>query len=91
MANIKSAVKRAKQADASHKRNKAGKSRVLTARKKVLAAIESGNKDEATKAFSAYTSVLDKTAKKASSRGTTLAARNPAWRLVFQSWVNSSL
>jgi small subunit ribosomal protein S20 len=64
MANIKSAVKRAKQADASHKRNKAGKSRVLTARKKVLAAIESGNKEEAVKTFTAYTSVLDKTAKK---------------------------
>ncbi|MEI7945122.1 MAG: 30S ribosomal protein S20 [bacterium] len=74
MANIKSAVKRAKQADASHKRNKAGKSRVLTARKKVLAAIESGNKDEATKAFSAYTSVLDKTAKKG------IIARNNASR-----------
>jgi small subunit ribosomal protein S20 len=64
MANIKSAVKRAKQATESHKRNKAGKSRVLTARKKVLAAIESGNKEEATKSYSAYTSVLDKTAKK---------------------------
>jgi small subunit ribosomal protein S20 len=64
MANIKSAVKRAKQATVSHTRNKAGKSRVLTARKKVLAAIESGNKEEATKTYSAYTSVLDKTAKK---------------------------
>ena len=64
MANIKSAVKRAKQATVSHKRNKAGKSRVLTARKKVLAAIESGNKEEAATSYSAYTSVLDKTAKK---------------------------
>jgi small subunit ribosomal protein S20 len=64
MANIKSAVKRAKQAAVSHTRNKAGKSRCLTSRKKVLAAIESGNKEEAIKAFSAYTSVLDKTAKK---------------------------
>lgn len=64
MANIKSAIKRAKQAAVSHARNKAGKSRCLTARKKVLAAIQSGNKEEAVKAFSAYTSVLDKTAKK---------------------------
>jgi small subunit ribosomal protein S20 len=64
MAKIKSAIKRAKQAAVSQARNKAGKSRCLTARKKVLAAIESGNKEEAEKAFSAYTSVLDKTAKK---------------------------
>jgi len=64
MANIKSAVKRAKQADAAHKRNKAGKSRVLTARKKVLEAVESGNKEAAVATFSEYTSILDKNAKK---------------------------
>ena len=64
MANIKSAIKRAKQSEVNRIRNKAGKSRVLTARKKVLAAVEAGNKDEATKAYSEYTSVLDKTAKK---------------------------
>ena len=64
MANIKSAVKRAKQAEINRMRNRAGKSCVLTYRKKALAAIESGNKEEAQKAFSEYTSVLDKTAKK---------------------------
>jgi len=64
MANIKSAVKRAKQAEVNRERNRAAKSRVLTARKKVLAAIQTGNKDEAMAAFSAYTSTLDKTAKK---------------------------
>ena len=64
MANIKSAVKRAKQSEVNRLRNRAGKSRVLTARKKALTAIGSGNKDEATKAYSEYTSVLDKTAKK---------------------------
>ncbi|MCL1919934.1 MAG: 30S ribosomal protein S20 [Kiritimatiellaeota bacterium] len=64
MAKIKSAVKRVKQAEASRVRNKAGKSRVLTARKKVLSAIGTGNKEEATKAYSEYSSVLDKTAKK---------------------------
>jgi small subunit ribosomal protein S20 len=64
MAKITSAVKRAKQSEVSRMRNKAGKSRVLTARKKVLAAVASGNKDEATKAYSEYSSVLDKTAKK---------------------------
>ena len=64
MANIKSAIKRTKQAEVNRQRNKAAKSRVLTFRKKALTAIESGNKEEATKAYSEYTSVLDKTAKK---------------------------
>jgi len=64
MANIKSAIKRAKQSEVNRQRNKAAKSRVLTARKKALAAIESGNKEEAAKAYSEYTSTLDKTAKK---------------------------
>ncbi|MDX9868026.1 MAG: 30S ribosomal protein S20 [Kiritimatiellia bacterium] len=64
MANIKSAVKRAKQSEAHKLRNRAVKSRVLTARKKVLAAISAGEKDEAQKLYSDYTSVLDKAAKK---------------------------
>jgi len=64
MANIKSAVKRAKQSEASRLRNRAGKSRLASSRKKVLAAIEAGNKEAAKAAFEAYTSVLDKTAKK---------------------------
>jgi len=64
MANIKSAIKRAKQAEVNRQRNRAAKSRVLTARKKALAAIASGNKDEAVQAYSDYTSTLDKTAKK---------------------------
>ena len=63
MANIKSAVKRAKQAEVNRTRNRAGKSGVLTARKKVLEAISGGNKDEAQKQYVAYTSVLDKAAK----------------------------
>lgn len=64
MANIKSAVKRAKQSEASRLRNRSVKSSVLSARKKVLAAIGAGNKDEAQKVYSAYTSTLDKAAKK---------------------------
>lgn len=64
MANIKSAVKRAKQSEASRLRNRSVKSSVLTARKKVIAAIGAGNKDEAQKSYSAYTSTLDKAAKK---------------------------
>ncbi|HNX33514.1 MAG TPA: 30S ribosomal protein S20 [Kiritimatiellia bacterium] len=64
MANIKSAVKRAKQSEASRLRNRSVKSSVLSARKKVLAAIGAGNKEEAQKIYSAYTSTLDKAAKK---------------------------
>lgn len=64
MANIKSALKRAKQAEVNRQRNRSVKASVLTARKKVLDAIASGNKEEATKLFIAYTSTLDKAAKK---------------------------
>ena len=64
MANIKSAVKRNNQAAVRNERNRAVKSSVLTANKKLIAAIDSGNKDEAVKAFSAYTSQLDKACKK---------------------------
>lgn len=63
MANIKSAIKRAKQSEARRVRNRARKSMVLTARKKVLAAISAGSKDEALKLLSAYSSALDKAAK----------------------------
>ena len=63
MANIKSAVKRAKQSEVRRLSNRSGKSAVLTARKKVLAAISEGNKEEAGKLYSAYSSKLDKAAK----------------------------
>ena len=64
MANIKSAVKRAKQAAASRLRNRAVKSTVLTATKKVRAAVAAGNKEEAQKLLSAFSSTVDKAAKK---------------------------
>ncbi|MBP5321902.1 MAG: 30S ribosomal protein S20 [Kiritimatiellae bacterium] len=64
MANIKSAIKRAKQAKAHNLRNRACKSMVLAKRKAVLAAIAEGKKDEAATAYSQYSSVLDKAAKK---------------------------
>ena len=64
MANITSAIKRAKQSEVNRLRNRACKSSLLTARKKVLETITAGNKDEAQKSYSAYTSVLDKAAKK---------------------------
>lgn len=64
MANIKSAIKRNKQSDVRNARNRSVKSTVLTASKKVAAAIESGNKDDAESKFSDYTSQLDKACKK---------------------------
>jgi small subunit ribosomal protein S20 len=64
MANIKSAVKRAKQAEANRLRNRSVKSTVLTATKKVRAAVGAGNKEEAQKLLSAFSSTVDKAAKK---------------------------
>ena len=64
MANIESAIKRNKQAEVRNARNRAVKSTVLTANKRVLATIEGGNKDDAVKEFSVYTSQLDKACKK---------------------------
>ncbi|MDX9776275.1 MAG: 30S ribosomal protein S20 [Petrimonas sp.] len=64
MANIKSAIKRNKQSIVRNARNRAYKSAVLTAAKKVGAAIESGDKENAVKEFSEYTSKLDKACKR---------------------------
>lgn len=64
MANIKSAIKRERQAKANHARNKAAKNVLADTRKKALAAIASGKKDEAVKEYSEYSSKLDKAAKK---------------------------
>ncbi len=64
MANTKSAIKRNRQTITRTERNRAEKSRMKTARKKALAAIESGDKDEASKAASEFASVVDKAAKR---------------------------
>ena len=64
MANITSATKRNKQSDVRNARNRAVKSNILTASKRVSTAIEGGNKDDAVKEFSVYTSQLDKACKK---------------------------
>ena len=58
MANIKSAKKRIVVAQIKADRNKAIKSGVKTAVKKVNAAIESGDKDAAVKALDAATSEI---------------------------------
>ena len=64
MANIKSAIKRTKQAKAANLRNRATKRLVLTKRKAALAAIEASNKEDAATAYRVYTSALDRAVKK---------------------------
>ncbi|MDP4626439.1 MAG: 30S ribosomal protein S20 [Akkermansiaceae bacterium] len=64
MANHKSAIKRNRQTVTRTERNRAEKSRMKSSRKKALAAIESGNKDEAVKAASEFSSFVDKAAKR---------------------------
>lgn len=64
MANIKSAKKRILVNRTKAERNKAVKSSVKTAIKKVYAAIEAGDKDAAKAALTAATSSLDKAAKR---------------------------
>ncbi len=64
MANIKSAKKRILVNRTKAERNKSIKSSVKTAIKKVYAAIEAGNKDEAVAALTAATSALDKACSK---------------------------
>ena len=60
MANIKSAKKRVLVNKKKAERNQMIKSAVKTEIKKVRAAIEAGNKDEAAKALLAATSAIDK-------------------------------
>lgn len=64
MANIKSAKKRVLVAKVRQERNKAIKSSVKTAIKKVEAAVESGNKEAAQAELVSATAVIDKAAKR---------------------------
>ena len=64
MANTKSAIKRNRQTVTRTERNRAEKSRIKSLRKKTVAAIEAGKKDEASKASSEFASALDKAAKR---------------------------
>ena len=59
MANIKSAEKRAKQAVRRRAHNVAARSRLRTSIKKVLNAIEGGDKAKATEAYKAAQPVID--------------------------------
>ena len=64
MPNIKQAGKRAKQALVRRQRNRSTKSEIATARRVFIAAVESKDKAKAMKEFSAFCSILDKSAKR---------------------------
>ena len=64
MANIKSAKKRAIQAEKNRQHNASRRSMMRTYMKKVLAAIEAGNKEDATTAFAEVQVILDRYATK---------------------------
>ncbi|ART80066.1 30S ribosomal protein S20 [Oceanisphaera avium] len=64
MANIKSAKKRALQSEKRRKHNASRRSMVRTYMKKVLAAIATGDKENAQKAFDTAQPLLDRMATK---------------------------
>ena len=64
MANIKSAKKRARQAEGRRQHNASRRSMMRTYMKKVVAAITSGDKEAATAAYQAVVPVLDVAAQK---------------------------
>lgn len=64
MANIQSAKKRARQNTKRRLHNASIRSAMRTSIKKVLAAVEAGNKDEAATAFKAAAKYLDQVAGK---------------------------
>ena len=64
MANIKSAKKRARQAIKRRAHNVAMRSRVRTAVRNVIKAVESGNKDAAKASFAAVVPEIDRMAGK---------------------------
>ncbi len=59
MANIKSARKRAKQAEKTRKHNMGLRSRMRTQIKNVLKAVDAGDKDAAQSAYKAAVPVID--------------------------------
>lgn len=64
MANSPQAKKRARQNEKSRKHNASLRSMVRTCLKKVIAAIDAGNADEANAAFTAAVPILDRIADK---------------------------
>ena len=64
MPNIESARKRARQSLKRRERNRSARSAVGSVRAALLTALDAGNKAAAEKAYAAYASELDKSAKK---------------------------
>ena len=64
MANIKSQIKRNRQAEAAHERNKSVKTALKSAVRKFRAAAESGDADQAKTLAAAASRQLDKAASK---------------------------
>ena len=64
MANIKSAKKRAIQAETRRQHNASRRSMTRTCIKKIVAAIEAGNKEEAQSAYNTAVPILDRMATK---------------------------
>ena len=64
MANSAQAIKRARQAEQHRQLNASQRSKMRTAIKKVLAAIEAGDPDNARQAYAAAVPVIDSTAGK---------------------------
>ncbi|MFT4652369.1 MAG: small subunit ribosomal protein S20 [Kangiellaceae bacterium] len=64
MANIKSAKKRAIQAETRRQHNASRRSMTRTCIKKIIAAIAAGNKEEAQTAYAAAVPILDRMATK---------------------------
>ncbi|MGA7298084.1 MAG: 30S ribosomal protein S20 [Rhodanobacteraceae bacterium] len=60
MANIKSAKKRARQSERSRMRNASARSMVRTSLKKVITAIEAGDKEAASNAYQAAVPLMDR-------------------------------
>jgi small subunit ribosomal protein S20 len=64
LANSPQAIKRARQAEKSRQLNTGQRSNMRTAIKKVIAAIEAGDRDTAVKAYAAAVPVIDSAAGK---------------------------
>jgi small subunit ribosomal protein S20 len=75
MANIKSQIKRNRQNEARHERNKAVRSKLKTFTRRFRTAVEAGDKDAATEAYAVAARELDKAASKGVVHKNTAANR----------------
>ena len=75
MANIKSQIKRNRQNEAAHERNKAVRSRLKTFTRKFQTAVDAGDRDAAERAYSVAARAFDKAASKGVIHRNTAANR----------------